>query len=665
MKAIKQAVVGAVALLIFASAINSFAIEGLQISVQSSNVVLSWPSVDGSGANYIVQYRHTLDTTDSWQTLTSSLPAATGTNITFFVHSNIVQYPSGFDSGDTNSGGISPLSPMVMPANGSASAVPLAIYPPGFHLSDLTIFDPATGEQTSGNGYTIKTISLSGGFEPMDDPEDESNSVPDTGFYRVVQDGVKILNSTMVVFTNGMLSNNVAVAFEAGNAANDGTGTNILGNLECAVLLIDGSKFAGDGVLGSPTNSPWQFDMDTAYLENGTHTLQVAVTWLNPDNSNGNNVNITRYSDPITITVSNLISYPNWEPEVGEMGISAYFVQTVFTNVDWQIDIYDVSNNLAQTLTGHTDDGTIEAYWNMVDTNGVTRTNADTDPEFSSIVTVYDAPISKSTPNKKQRHRDWPDHGVWTIAYQDYFKFEYSANNLQQGSDNDYANTAAKYGGYYLYYPQPGQTNDVGQTYPMRYQKVNHPDTNITSAALFLDDQLLRRYLANTNSRNFFYDGHANANMIGDNISSALLKATIQHRYRFVMINACSSANGDLDKAFGINGPGRFAQIYYHNTGIRPGAFCGYDEDVPYNDNTPVTVNGVPYDDTIPDDVPYFITNFLFYWDLEKGRLNDSIDYGRNNTPHQGGYMGREYHWVIYGYDDMRIDEDNHASDTW
>jgi hypothetical protein len=406
MKAIKPAVVGAVASLFVASAIPSFAIEGLQISVQSSNVVLSWPSVDGSGANYIVQYRQTLDGTDAWQTLASSWPAASGTNITFFVHSNAVNYPTGSYDGGTNGGGDpTPPSPMLVLAGGSDNAgVPLAIYPPGFDLSGYTLLNSETGERTSGNGYTVSAISRrGGGVQPMDDSEDSTNAAPGTGFYRVVQDGVKILNSSMTVLTNGILSNDVVVAFEAGNAANDGTGTNVLGDIDCAVLLIDGTKFAGDnGVLGSPTNtSPWRFDVDTGFLQNGTHTLQVAVTWMNPDNSNGNNVNITRYSDPVTITVSNVINYPNWEPEIGEAGISAYFAQTVFTNVDWQIDIYDVNSNFVQTLTGHTDDGTIAAYWNMTDTNGVVRTNADVDPEFQTMITVYDAPISKKGPKKE------------------------------------------------------------------------------------------------------------------------------------------------------------------------------------------------------------------------------------------------------------------------
>ena len=114
-----------------------------------------------------------------------------------------------------------------------------------------------------------------------------------------------------------------------------------------------------------------------------------------------------------------------------------------------------------------------------------------------------------------------------------------------QNSLNSYANTAGQYGGYYLYYPQSGQTNDIGQTYPMRYQKTNHLDTNITATAIALDTQLLERYLTNSNSRNFFFDGHGNGTSFAT-ISSAALKPMIKQRYRFVMIDACSSANGNL-----------------------------------------------------------------------------------------------------------------------
>jgi hypothetical protein len=46
------------------------------------------------GETFIVQHRSTLDGSSAWQTLTSSLPADLETNLTFFVHSNVVQQPN-------------------------------------------------------------------------------------------------------------------------------------------------------------------------------------------------------------------------------------------------------------------------------------------------------------------------------------------------------------------------------------------------------------------------------------------------------------------------------------------------------------------------------------------------------------------------------------------
>ena len=561
--------------------------------------------------------------------------------------------------------------PLAMLANGQGGAVPLALYPPGMDMSNFIIYDPATDEWLTASAYAMTSTALNllqpNGPEPAGGSGggDEPTQVdpPETGFYQVVQDGVQILDSSITNLTNRLLSGSLNIGFEAGNA--DAAGTNVLGVLSCAVLLIDGEKYAGDAVV-SAGNRPWTFALDTAYLENGDHSVQVQVSWKNPDSTDNNHQYFTRWSDAISISVSNQIYYPDWEPEVGEMGISAYFLKTTCMDADWAIDIYDVNTNLVQTLSGHTMDGTIEAFWNMVDANGVTRTNADVDPEFSSIVTVAD-PVIKPTPIKKQRKNDWPEHGKWVIAYQDYFKFEYSANNDQLGSEYTFANTAGKFGGYYLYYPQPGQTNDIGQTFPLRYQKTNHMDTNITATANFLDQQMLRLFLSNTNTRNFYYDGHGDAdNIVSGALDSTLLKATIQHRYRFVYLNACNSANGNLDRSFGIKGPKRYDNDYYHKAGIRPGAFVGYTTDVQYATGGPVRQNGVDYDDTIPYQVPGFIGDFLFYWDtdLMGYGLLSSIDSAKAWLPPVNGQY-REDFLAIHGYFNLHIDEVNHRSDTW
>lgn len=92
MKILRQKLIVVLASLLFIVA-SSQAIEGLKLQIICPDVVLSWPSVEG--ATYIVQYRPTLDPITPWQTLTNNLPAGTGTNVTFFVHSNRVDCSAG------------------------------------------------------------------------------------------------------------------------------------------------------------------------------------------------------------------------------------------------------------------------------------------------------------------------------------------------------------------------------------------------------------------------------------------------------------------------------------------------------------------------------------------------------------------------------------------
>jgi hypothetical protein len=68
-----------------------FAIENLTLSLQCSNVVLSWPGTVGD--TYFVRCRPDLSTNSTWALLTNSYPAADGTNLTVFVHSNVVAHP--------------------------------------------------------------------------------------------------------------------------------------------------------------------------------------------------------------------------------------------------------------------------------------------------------------------------------------------------------------------------------------------------------------------------------------------------------------------------------------------------------------------------------------------------------------------------------------------
>lgn len=154
-----RAVIGAIALL-FAPVFNAFAIEGIQLSVQSSNVLLSWPSA--TNETYIVQHMGTLQATDLWLTLTDGFPAALNSNLTVFVESNAVEVPveitNQYSGGGTNSGGM---------------------IPPG-----------AT------NGSDVAFL-------------------PGTGFYRVVRDGVHIFGLTNGTVLSGTIQQPIEFAVDA------------------------------------------------------------------------------------------------------------------------------------------------------------------------------------------------------------------------------------------------------------------------------------------------------------------------------------------------------------------------------------------------------------------------------------------------------------------
>lgn len=697
MKKLNQGLIAALVLSLLVGSVH--AIEGLKLTIRCPDVVLSWPSVEGE--NYIVQWRETLSTNTPWVTLTNYLPAEVGTNITTFTHSNRVDCSAGqvFGMMSRSSSASELLSLAATTLTLAERATIKQVReearisallekcaqegrePYAWELKNQPPLPPSPEEVREKmlaaraarlSGATSLTvteeIALNGPITPGEGNEVDgsgSGTEPGTGFYQVVRDGVHVVSITNL--TNGVLSGTIPILIEAGNA--DYYSTDVRGRLGAASIIIDGEKFGGEGTIGAPPAYPWQFTMDTGFIENGDHTFQVQVTWKDQANIDANRKTLSRWSNPITISVSNVVYYPEWEPEVGEADIVAFYLKTVYPEAAFQIVITDVNSNYVQTLGGYATNGVIEAYWNMTDTNGVIRTNALTDSLFNSQTVVQASgggSATKNNPSKKQRPKDWPDHGRWVVAYQDYFKYNYSPNNAQKGSINAFALTAQKFGGYVLYYPPPGETNDIGQTYPVRYIDANHPDPNIDFAKAYRDERMLARFLGNTNSRNFYYDGHGTADEILETMSAYSLTLDIRHRYRFVFLNSCNSANGTLDASFGIKGPKRFDIDYYRKSGLRPAAFMGYSEEVSYGDGQPVLVNGVQYDSTIPWQVPGFITNFLFYWDtdLMGYGLLSAVDSAKSGLPPvQGQY--RENYLKIFGYYNLHIDEVNRRTDTW
>ena len=270
----KDAVFGTVALFLV-SAAQAFAIETLQlqVSLQSSNVILSWNSQDGEV--YFVQYRPTLGTNDPWQTLTNSLPADATTNITFFVHSNALQFPTwstNYSGGNGTNGG----SGLPTPGGGGGSTNgPFGVWLPG------------------------------------------------VGFYQVARDGVHVVGLSNLM--SGPVSNTITLNFEAANN---------IGTLQEVSALVDGTAYRGVNPAFGPPFSPGSLTIATTFLENGDHTFQLEAGWLNPDVGDVNNFMFHRDSDSFTLTVSNELFFPEWVDSIPENGPAAYFAKTIHTNSD-------------------------------------------------------------------------------------------------------------------------------------------------------------------------------------------------------------------------------------------------------------------------------------------------------------------------------------------
>lgn len=583
-------------MLFLASAVQSFAIEGLQlqVSLQTSNVVMSWPSQVGE--TYFVQFRPTLGTTNPWQTLTNSLPADSSTNITFFIHSNAVQFPTivSTNSGTTNGPG-GPLGP---PGPGGSSG-PFTNYAPG------------------------------------------------VGFYQIARDGVYVINTSNLM--SGPVSNTVTLTFEAANS---------VGNLQEANVLVDGAWYRGaSAIIGPPFSG--SLAVDTSLLENGDHTFQVLVGWLNPDMSDLNNFMFHRQSDAFILTVSNSVYFPEWVDSIPESGPSAYFAKTIFTDADWQIDIYDVTNGHVNTLTGHTTNGIIEAYWDLTDEHSVMRTNIDMDPEFSATFSVASAPPKKSPP--KPRDYPYPAHGTWAIAYQDTFQ-NMANSNLCYNSIYNFGSIGANFGGASTFFPSGSPTN--GQTWPLRY-----PDTNQAPnlGQMFADAKALVNLLTNRSMRNFYYNGHGTPNGFAFSVDTQQITFALKHQpYRFVFLDGCSTANGGLPGAFGIGFSGPVGIDVFQKNKTRPRAFLGYTKDVFYTERGGNFIDpdtGGTYSSRVRPEVYEFLTNLEFYWYFYGYSLESAVFNAILDTPSLPDIWQNGKALKLFGYRDLSVDAYNVNTD--
>lgn len=660
MKISKRGILGAGALLLVFTG-HLVAVENLQLSVQCSNVVLSWTSSETGNQYFLVQYRPTLEPTNQWQTLAAWVPADYGTNRTHFVHSNVVQgcvYSStamisqdGKESRLTlpqpELGNPPSLFPLAIRAGSSAAAMPLILYPPDFDLSGFLILDPQSGEWLNGDGFTTKAfahiLGRDGPSLPGDpgDPQEGGGITdpPDTGFYRVVQHGIRLLG-----VTNGMtLSGVVTILAEAGNDS---------GILTSLSLNENGAPVSDLSISHEPFALPLSLTVDTTRMSNGVHEISAHAAWYI---SGADNPYFEFASEPVTISVFNEISFPKWMPMFGQEYNALYITaQSAHADAEWYVDVYGGEAGYIGTFGGHTYDGNIEIVWDLTGPPPDFLSYAD-EPYFDFVVETFfndeqgrgNGSSSAAAPRTRKNWDRWSAPGDWVVANQTFWESWVGGDNLDTMTDS-FVGTAETFG------RTVRPPHSFGEAFRIQYANPNEGSSW----------QTFRQALYHPNSRNLFYSGHGGNNGIGYNaantnvfitraeIESVLrtvpLGQTNRHAFRFVFLDGCQTANGHLPEAFGIVREEDLSFEYYYNSGERYSAFVGW--------NKSPTAGYAGH--LVSPDHWKFLMNFQYAWLTEGQGVREALNRAKNG-PLNNNVNVNPKHLTVLGYRNLGPNQNN------
>jgi hypothetical protein len=374
-----------------------------------------------------------------------------------------------------------------------------------------------------------------------------------TGFYRVVRDGAHIMG-----ITNGtVLSGVVTLPVELGNAS---------GSVS-TLSLTENETPVGNSIQTAPAIAPLALVVDTTQMSNGVHQVSASARW---DDTNGGLWEAD--SPPVSVTVSNEISYPNWMPSFGELGNSLLIRATsAHPSTDWYIDVYDSTYSYIGTFGGHTDDGDIEVEWDLIGPYGEPHTN---DSFFIfEISTDYVDPVM---PPIYKVTDPWSGSGAWAIAVQHAWDGTYDHDLLYQEFSSGFAAAAAS-----EFTVLPSLDGD-GNPLALNFQTSSENS----------DWATFRQALYDPRTRNVVYFGHGGPNGIGYNTSNtnqfipaaeiARVLHTIpagqtnRHAFRFVFLDGCSTGQGTLPESFGILHRKVSDLNDYSYASLRPAAFVGW-----------------------------------------------------------------------------------------
>jgi hypothetical protein len=565
------------------------AVEGQALQIQGTNLLLSWPS-PGGYQQYLIQYRQTLDPSSPWTPLTNAYPANSTNRSTFMICGVVpAQSLTARGAGGTNQPPPAPMSPiqqptqpMAVPGDGNGSIVPLALYPPGFDLSDLLIYDPAVAEWVSGATYVRPQPSLDRPL-PQNGPGPNGPDLsdpPTSGFFRVFHIPNWAFNVTNYTYDGPTF---FPVDF-----------ADYMDLVDDVKVLLNGeeTEYAEFMPYVDAGQTNWGMGIDFDRMPSGNYTIQLLSTLHQNEAIGDDAIYLTLSNQVRTITVNNQITFTNWEDTI-QANTYTFEANIANPSSDWWIDIYDAYGNYVNTGSGHTSNGQISWTWDLTDYLGNSRTDFDSDPFFYSETTFSTAgrgpTIIRNNPITAD---DYPNVGEWVTSFQDRWFSDAPAYpyNCQQIFEDAMGEIQ---GG-------PVLKNDPAWYAPIKF------GTNVYSQA---DRELswanLRSWLQSPWVRNWYYFGHGGGKQIGADrhtldtngvvVSSAftfkgsksclqswqMAKATRSSRYRFVFLDGCSTATGDWPNAFNISKTNHDISFYQNDPKHRrPSAFIGWNCDI-------------------------------------------------------------------------------------
>lgn len=706
MKTTTKGISGAFALLL-ASAVHTFGVIS-NLQVQSTNLVLSWPSQGYE--HYLVQYRPTLDSSTPWFSLTNNYPANSTNRTAFLIPCCTLNDLTGMSGGSfsgnqANSLGsageddsYSNVDPRLWarPKDGSGDAVPLLIYPPSFDTNTLFIFErdwSPSESQTSGSSASANDTKSSGA---MDGLSSGGCSCPDMAFFRVWEEPDFWFDYSQYTFRYGW----EFLPIYWGNDVDPLRVTAVQ-------LFVDGQEFPQAQFsleqfdFGTPGNPDieWTYGLwfPSDRLENGPHQLRFAATLHEMDFEGPTAPYLTLWSLNMPTTVTNPITFKPWKNLI--IGTNHTFqAKTIYFPSSWEIDLYDAFGNWVTSATGTTANGDISWTWDLYDDSSILRDILEADPYFDPWVTVtYNTSAQSVIRPAPLSSLDYPYAGGWILAYQDADKFTPDArfwiSQAWLGMAGQLSSKGVPNAPILLKY---GKTNDVDMpSDPLDAMKQRNAGWDN-----------LRATLLQGINRNFYYGGHGGPHRVGgdwdhltndasglhvdstDYDTNVYMDGTNQvrtvaylnsgwcellnpeysdapHPYRFVFLDACSSAatNSDWWHAFGMEyGPQEIS--FYTNTVrnpfTRPSAFVGWADTISYCEVLNHTSDGWGDYRKFAN----FRSEWFFNW-VNNGltaELSDALDLARQDS---NWISPAKYQAIrrVYGYYHLRWNQYNSRND--